>query len=156
MKKMRLSTKLLIAFLAVGVIPASVIGLLALNKSSNALEEQSYNQLMGMRDVKKAQIEQFFAERQGDMGVLMETVGTLREEAFDKLQAVRQIKKEQIETYLEEAVLSMEVFARSKDVSALYAKLLEYHIATDTQEDGPYDVSTPEYQKIWQTLGHTQ
>ena len=54
---MKLSAKLLLAFLAVGVIPASIIGLLALNKSSTALEKQSYNQLMGMREVKKAQIE---------------------------------------------------------------------------------------------------
>ncbi len=38
MKNMKLATKLLLAFLAVGVIPASVIGLLALNKASNALE----------------------------------------------------------------------------------------------------------------------
>jgi methyl-accepting chemotaxis protein len=153
MKKMKLSTKLLIAFLAVGVIPASVIGLLALNKSSKVLEQQSYNQLIGMRDVKKAQIEQFFAERQGDMGVLMETVGTLREEAFSKLESVRQIKKSQIESYLQEAVLNMEVFARSRDTAELYSKLVEYHIATDTKEDGPYDVSTPEYQAIWSDLG---
>ena len=87
MKKMKLSTKLLVSFLAVGVLPACVIGLLALNKSSNALEEQSYNGLIGMRDVKKAQIESFFAERQGDMGVLVETVNTLREESFAKLEA---------------------------------------------------------------------
>jgi len=116
MKKMKLSAKLLIAFLAVGVIPASVIGLLALNKSSNALEEQSYNQLLGMRDVKKAQIEQFFGERQGDMGVLIETVGTLREEAFAKLQAVRQIKKSQIEGYFAERLGDVSVLSTNEVV----------------------------------------
>ncbi len=113
MKKMKLSTKLLVAFLLVGAIPASVIGLLSLNKSSNTLEEQSYNQLLGMRDVKKAQIEQFFAERQGDMGVLVETVGTLREEAFAKLQAVRQIKKGQIEGYFKQRLDLMEDVKKS-------------------------------------------
>ncbi len=113
MKKIKLSTKLLVAFLLVGAIPASVIGLLSLNKSSNTLEEQSYNQLLGMRDVKKAQIEQFFAERQGDMGVLVETVGTLREEAFAKLQAVRQIKKGQIEGYFKQRLDLMEDVKKS-------------------------------------------
>jgi methyl-accepting chemotaxis protein len=117
MKKMKLATKLLVAFLAVGIIPASVIGLLALNKSSNALEAQSYNQLIGMRDVKKAQIEQFFAERQGDMGVLMETVGTLREEAFAKLQAVREIKKSQVEGYFSERLGDVSVLSTNSSLS---------------------------------------
>ena len=60
------------------------------------------NQLISVRDIKKAQIENFFHERQGDMGVLVETVGTLREEAFRKLDAVQKIKSNQIEQYFEE------------------------------------------------------
>ncbi len=99
MRKLKLSTRLLTAFLAAGVIPASVIGLLSLRKSSAALEQESYNQLVGMRDVKKAQIEQFFTERTGDMAVLMETVATLRKEAFSKLTGIRDVKKGQIATY---------------------------------------------------------
>ena len=118
MGKMKLSTKLLVAFLAVGVIPAAVIGLLALNKSSTALEEQSYNQLVGMRDVKRAQIEQFFAERKGDMGVLMETVGTLRNESFAKLEAIQTIKKNQIEGYFSERLGDVSVLSTNETVAA--------------------------------------
>ncbi len=113
MKTMKLSTKLLLAFLAVGVIPAAVIGLLSLSKSSAALQQQAYNQLIGMRDVKKAQIEQFFAERHGDMGVLTETVATLRTEAFAKLDAVQAIKKSQIEGYFSERLGDISVLSSS-------------------------------------------
>ncbi|KKL18939.1 hypothetical protein LCGC14_2470510, partial [marine sediment metagenome] len=118
----KLSTKLLAAFLAVGVIPACVIGLMALNKSSTALEQQSYNTLVGMRDVKKAQIEGFFGERQGDMGVLMETVNTLRDESFAKLTAIGTIKKNQIEGYFGERLGDVSVLSTNATVlSALEA-----------------------------------
>ena len=85
-KNMKLGTKLILAFLAVGVIPFAVIGITSLVKSSDALSKQAYGSLEAVRGIKKTQIESFFNERQGDMGVLVETVGTLRKEAFDKLE----------------------------------------------------------------------
>ena len=69
MRKMKLSAKLLVTFLAVGVIPAAVIGLLAMRKTSTALEQQSYNQLIAMRDVKKVQIETYIQNLLLDMEV---------------------------------------------------------------------------------------
>ena len=79
-KRMKLGTKLLLAFLAVGIIPFAIIGLTSLNKASNALEESSFNQLTAVQAIKKAQIQQFFAERHGDMNVLAQTVAALDEE----------------------------------------------------------------------------
>jgi len=83
MKKMKLSTKLLVAFLLVGALPAAIIGFLALNKASNALEEQAFNQLIGMRDIKKLQIENYFEEAL----VNMETFGRSKDvaELFEEL-----------------------------------------------------------------------
>ena len=78
-KKMKLGTKLIVAFLAVGVIPFATIGIISLTKSSNAISDQAYGQLKGVRGIKKTQIENFFAERQGDMGVMMETVSSLQQ-----------------------------------------------------------------------------
>ena len=110
-KNMKLGTKLIMAFLLVGVVPFAVVGVTSLIKSSAALSDQAYGQLKGMRGVKKAQVESFFGERQGDMGVLIETVGTLRKEAFGKLEALRQIKKIQIESFFNERVGDAKVFA---------------------------------------------
>ena len=102
MKKMSLKAKLLVLFLLVGVTPFAAASIAALWKSSSALEDQAYNQLVSVRDLKKGQITSFFEERQGDMGVLVETVNTLRDEAFKKLTAIREIKKNQIERYFAE------------------------------------------------------
>ncbi len=96
---MKLGTKLLVSFLAVGVIPFAVVGGISLYKSSNALSQSAFNQLHSMREVKKFQMEGFFKERRGDMGVLVETVGTLRREAMGKLAGIRDIKSYQILTY---------------------------------------------------------
>ena len=53
-KQMKLGTKLMVAFLAVGIIPFAIAGTVALNKSSKALSNLAYGQLEGMRGVKKA------------------------------------------------------------------------------------------------------
>ncbi len=100
-KKMKLGTKLLAAFLAVGVIPFAVVGLIALMESSDALTDQAYGQLEAVRGIKKAQIENYFLEREGDMGVLMETVANLRQEAFHVLEAVQENKKAEVEAYFD-------------------------------------------------------
>lgn len=87
--KMRLSTKLISTYLAVGLVPLALIGGISWfeaagglskvsSQGSTALETAAYDQLKAMRDIKERQVSQYFAERQGDMGVLMETVATLR------------------------------------------------------------------------------
>ncbi len=117
-KNMKLGTKLILAFLCVGIIPFAVIGITALIKSSGALSKQAYGQLEAVRGIKKAQIETFCAERQGDIGVLVETVGTLRKESFDKLEAVQVIKKNQIESYFGERLGDVSVLSGNDTVSA--------------------------------------
>ncbi len=100
MKKVKLRTRLLFAFLLVGIVPFSIISIISLRKSSKALSRQAYGRLETVREIKKAAIEKFFSERQGDMGVLVETVNTLRKEAMAKLEAVREIKSKAVESYL--------------------------------------------------------
>ena len=99
MKKVKLSIKLIISFLLVGVLPTIFIGLTSLSKSKNALNESIQSQLNSMKETKSKKIEQYFSERKGDMGVLIETAAILRKEAFEKLRAVQKIKKNQIENY---------------------------------------------------------
>ncbi|RJQ54696.1 MAG: methyl-accepting chemotaxis protein [Desulfobacteraceae bacterium] len=61
MKKNGLRTKFLTAFLLVGLIPFSVVGILSLVKTKAALSRQAFNQLDAVRDIKKNQIEQYIA-----------------------------------------------------------------------------------------------
>jgi len=123
MKQLSLGVKLIIFFLLVGLIPFCVIGITSFTKSSNALSDAAYGQLKGMRAVKNAQITQFFDERQGDMGVLIETVGTLRKEAFSKLTAIREIKKSQIQGFFEERMGDARVLADNPFIIKAFKEL---------------------------------
>ena len=60
LKNLRLGTKLLLAFLAVSVIPFSVLGGLSLYESIQALDESAYNHLSSIRQVKSSAVNRYF------------------------------------------------------------------------------------------------
>lgn len=111
--KLKIGPKLIAAFLVIGIVPFAIIGLVALDRASEALSDQAFNQLEGVHGIKKVQIENFFAERKGDMGVLMETVDTLRSEAISKLTAIREIKNMGVKRYF--ASIRDQVLTLSED-----------------------------------------
>ena len=100
LKDIKMKPKLIGLFLVVGLIPLIIVGWWSSRLATESLMEKSYGQLEAVRGIKKAQIEKFFAEREGDMGVLVETVGSLRQEAFAKLEAIQELKKTQLIEYL--------------------------------------------------------
>lgn len=117
-KDIKMKPKLTGLFLIAGLLPLLLVGWWATHEASTALMAKSYDQLQAVRGIKKAQIEKFFQERQGDMGVLVETVGTLRMEAFNKLTAIQAIKRSQIESYFGERMGDASVLATNGTVIA--------------------------------------
>ncbi len=135
-RNLSMKIQLIVLFLAVGVIPLGVAAWLSYSgadaalgeaegEASTSLEKQTFSQLVALRDVKKQQIEQYFKEREGDMGVLVETVGALREEAFKKLAAIREIKKSQIESFFAERTANTEALAEDPFVIEAFLALNE-------------------------------
>ncbi len=57
---MKLSTKLVIYFLLVGLIPFAVIGLFARSQATEAIREMAFRQLTSARELKKQQIQDYF------------------------------------------------------------------------------------------------
>ncbi|MFH1416875.1 MAG: methyl-accepting chemotaxis protein [Planctomycetota bacterium] len=121
---MTLGTKLLTSFLGAGLIPLAAVAYMSYgtadkgmkeigSQGGSALEDKGYEQLVALREVKKQQIETYFNEREGDMGVLVETVGTLRAEAFQKLQANRDVKRAAVERYFQS--ISDQILTFSED-----------------------------------------
>lgn len=88
----KLKLKLGIIFLLVGIVPAAVTGLFALDEASSSMEQQAFNQLESVRAIKKVQIESFFEARHDDTSVLVDTVSSLTNAAFSKLQVVQELK----------------------------------------------------------------
>ncbi|MCK9296463.1 MAG: methyl-accepting chemotaxis protein [Desulfobulbaceae bacterium] len=122
LNNVKMKPKLIGLFLLAGLIPLCLVGWWGANLAKKALIKQSYNQLEGVREIKKSQIEKFFAEREGDMGVLMETVATLRQEAFSKLQAVQAIKSNQIKRYFGERLADANVLGGNETVMSALSR----------------------------------
>ena len=93
----RIGVKLVTAFLLIGLLPLLISGFLSLKKASDSLESASFNQLTGVREIKKSQIESYFTERKGDLEVLVKTVNTIQDEAFNSLNAIQANKKQAVE-----------------------------------------------------------
>ncbi len=71
---MKLRHKLLLAFLAIALVPTLIIGGIASFISSSAIEEQAFNQLVSVREIKKSEIESYFSEKHNDIDVLTKTI----------------------------------------------------------------------------------
>jgi len=74
---MKLRQKLLIAFLLLALIPTLIVGFISSYIASSSIEQQVLSQLVAVREIKKSQIESYFAERKGDINVLSSTVKKL-------------------------------------------------------------------------------
>ena len=61
-------------FLVLALIPTLLVGFIASYISSAAIEKQVFSQLVAVREIKKSQIENYFAERKGDIEVLSATI----------------------------------------------------------------------------------
>jgi methyl-accepting chemotaxis protein len=71
---MKLKTKLLISYLALALIPTLLVGFIASYISGASIEKQVFSKLVAVREIKKSQIEGYFAERKGDIEVLSDTI----------------------------------------------------------------------------------
>ena len=120
-RNVKLSVKLIVAFLIVGVIPFSVIGVTSLLNSSKALTKQTFGQLESLREIKKAQVESYFAQRKADMAAMVETMANLEQAAIDKLVAVQEMKKAEIEQYMSDRLKDVNVLAKNSIVEEALA-----------------------------------
>ncbi|MCI5066679.1 methyl-accepting chemotaxis protein [bacterium] len=60
MKRISLRLKLMLTFLAVGLIPFGIMAVVALYHSSSTIEQASYDKLTAVREFKRTQIEEYF------------------------------------------------------------------------------------------------
>ena len=87
-RSMKVTPKLIVFFLLVGVGPLSVIALFSYQQASEALTSSSYAQLLAVRQIKRNQVQNYLAERFADTNVLRNRPTVLKsivrlEEAFD-------------------------------------------------------------------------
>jgi methyl-accepting chemotaxis protein len=88
-----LRVKLLIAFMVAGLAPLAAVGGTSLFRAGKALEEQAFNQMIAVRQNKKAQVESTLADCRNDLALLLETLAVMRQEIFNRLGSVQDQEK---------------------------------------------------------------
>ncbi len=85
-RNMKLGSKLITAFLAVGIIPFAIISIVSYFSSSQELNAKAFDQLFAIQTIKVNQIKSFFNERFGDVKVLAKNSFTIN--AINELDSV--------------------------------------------------------------------
>ncbi|MBN1591050.1 MAG: HAMP domain-containing protein [Pirellulales bacterium] len=62
MRSIKLRTKLSLAFLLVGLLPAAIIGWISLSKAKTAVSEEALSKLRAIREMRKTQVEGFYQQ----------------------------------------------------------------------------------------------
>ncbi len=77
---------------------------------------------------------------------------SIKEETFARLRAIAVLKVTEIEKYITERKRDLRAIAESNDVESAFNKLKKYHDSSGATPDTSYDISTPEYQKIYRAI----
>ncbi|MDO8141858.1 MAG: cache domain-containing protein, partial [Candidatus Brocadiales bacterium] len=70
--KITLNAKIITLFVIAGLLPFIITGVLSYKIASKSLHDQSFNQLVSVRDIKKKQIEEYFEKMRLDISALSE------------------------------------------------------------------------------------
>jgi methyl-accepting chemotaxis protein len=118
-----LKAKFILIFILMGVIPAIIISIISTISSSNDVTDKVYNQLTAINQIKKQAIINYFSEREGDIGVLVDIADTMQEQAFKKLMSINELKKVQINDYFDNNKNQLTILANDKFLHAALDKL---------------------------------
>ena len=115
-RKMKLGTKIVVAFVAIGLSPLLLLGGASLYIEYNSSLEAANALLEETRDTKKADVEEYFASREGQMGRLAETISMFRLEAIRKMEALRESKARTIGEHFNAIEAEIATFASGRTI----------------------------------------
>ncbi len=118
-----LKSKFILIFIILGIIPAVIVSIISTFNSSNDVTNKVYNQLTAINQIKKQAIVNYFNERAGDMGVLVDIADTMQEQAFSQLTSINKLKKVQIEDYFNNNMIQLTMLASDNKLPSVIKKL---------------------------------
>lgn len=103
-KNMGLRTKLLVSFLAVGILPFAINGFITAQQTAQALEKEEFNKLQAVGITKKNQLLAYLNQRKQDNVVLSEMVKEMWSAVIKKQRGIQDQQKAQLETYWDDRI----------------------------------------------------
>ncbi len=111
---MKIRSRLLATTLLISILPITIVGGLSLWESHQALSHQAFKHLESVRQIKKQQIESFFAERREDMQVLIHVVSLLEQKAQQRLSSIQANKIAQLQAFFQERLRNIAVLSKDE------------------------------------------
>ncbi len=144
-RNLSMTVQLIAFFLVVGIIPLAMTAWFtysgadqaltkATSQATESLQSQTFEQLSALRDVKKTQVEKYFAQSKLELAVLSDTIADLKAEAVRKITAMQGLKVDALQKLFEQFVVDIRAQQdRSICTKAMeqYEKFLESGEATD-------------------------
>lgn len=118
-----LKNKFTLAFILLGLFPAIVISLISTMNSSDDVSAKVYNQLTAINQIKKQAIVNYFDEREGDIGVLVNIADTMQNQAFNQLNSITTLKKIQIIEYFKNNMIQLDMLAENSKLQNAIVEL---------------------------------
>jgi len=119
-----LKVKFIFIFVVLGLVPAIAVSVISTINSSADVTGKVYNQLTAINQIKKQAIENYFDERQGDMGVLIDIADSMQQQAFMKISAINELKKSQVNDYFKNNNVQLEILANEKSTYQAITELV--------------------------------
>lgn len=116
LRNMKFVTKLALAFFSIAFI-FFIASSFFLMESRHALSTAAFNQLESIRADKKARVEDFFAERESDMHVLLNIINFFQQNAFQQVETIKNNKKSQLEQYFQERLYDITIVSQSLTIA---------------------------------------
>jgi len=120
-----LKVKFVLIFIALGLLPALIISVISTLNSSEDVTDKVYNQLTAINQIKKQAIVSYFAERQGDMGVLIDIADSMQQQAFNQLSAINDLKKSQLQDYFRNNSIQLGMLANQQTTHQAIDELVD-------------------------------
>ncbi len=127
-KNKKISYKILVTLLLVGIIPALLIAVFSLGSATTSLREAQYSKLDNMRLNKEKQIDNLFASYINNLETITDIVSTYRDEGFDHLESLHKEKEKKINEYFDKIQEEISFLSESPE-------LTNVRLALDKQKD---------------------
>jgi methyl-accepting chemotaxis protein len=98
-KNLKLSLKLIIMFLIVGLVPLGSALYFATIQTATALQNTIFAELEGIRTIKKNQLVANFAEREAEVETLVNVINALQDSGYAQLSGITDLKADRVEVY---------------------------------------------------------
>lgn len=127
MNKNKLSFKLLITFLLVGILPASIIALVSLTTATKSLINAEHQKLNSLKDTKKRQIEMLLTNYKNNLNMLLNTVSTYKKDELNNLESLHKSKMTSINSFFDSIQDEIDFLERESDFVDFLSELEKYN-----------------------------